>query len=82
LKEELSQEGKEKNMVQQKVEKMENQIQAVFQAILEREGVQVASSQDKMIKIVHTLQQYKEHVKELEECTVPMTPLEVRVQRE
>jgi hypothetical protein len=39
LKEELSQEGKEKNMAQQKVEKMENQIQAVFQAILEREGV-------------------------------------------
>jgi len=69
-------------MVQQKVEKMENQIQAVFQAILEREGVQVASLQDKMINIVHTLQQYKEHIKELEECTVPMTPLEVRVQRE
>ena len=69
-------------MVQQKVEKMENQIQAVFQAILEREGVQVASLQDKMINIVHTLQQYKEHIKELEECRVPMTPLEVRVQRE
>jgi uncharacterized protein (UPF0371 family) len=82
LKEALSQEGKEKNMVQQKVDEMENQIQAVFQAISDNEGVQEASSQEKMRKIVQTLQQYKEQIKELEERAVPMTPPEVRAQRE
>jgi hypothetical protein len=35
-----------------------------------------------MRKIVQDLAQYKEHIKELEECAVPTTPPEVRAQRE
>jgi DNA-directed RNA polymerase subunit F len=65
LKEELSQEGKEKMMAQQKVDEIENQIQAVFQAISDSEGVQSASSQEKVRKIAQYLQQYKEQIKEL-----------------
>jgi hypothetical protein len=38
-------------MAQQKVDEMENQIQTVFQAISDNEGVQAASSQEKMRKI-------------------------------
>jgi hypothetical protein len=60
LKEALSQEGKNKNMAQKKVEEMENQIQEVFQSISDNEGVQAASSQEKMKKIAHIFQQYKE----------------------
>jgi hypothetical protein len=82
LKEALIQEGKEKNMVHQKVDEMENQIQAVFQAISNSEGVHAASSQEKMRKIVQTLQHYKEQIKEMEEHAVPTTPPEVRAQRE
>jgi hypothetical protein len=78
LKEALRQKGKEKNISQQKVDEMENQSQAVFQSISDNKGVQAASSQEKMRKIVQTLQQYKEHIKELEEHVVPMTPPEVR----
>jgi hypothetical protein len=51
LKEALSQEGQEKNMAQQKMDEMENQIQAVFQSISDSEEVHEASSQDKMRKI-------------------------------
>jgi len=47
-------------MAQKKVEEMENQIQEVFQSISNNEGVQAASSQEKMKKIAHIFQQYKE----------------------
>jgi hypothetical protein len=83
LKEALSQEGKEKNMVhRQKVDEMENQVHTVFQAISDSEGVQGVSAQEKMQKIAQTLQHYKDQIKELEEHAVPTTPPEIRVQRE
>jgi hypothetical protein len=82
LKEALSQEGKEKKMVQYKVDEMENQIHTVFQAISNSEGIQGVSAQEKMQKIAQMMQHYKDHIKELEECTVPTTPPKIRVQRE
>jgi hypothetical protein len=80
LKEAVSQEGKAKKIVQQKLEEMEKHISTVFQTIpnnAESEGV---SSEEKMRKIVQALEQYKDQIKELEECAVPTTPPEVRVQ--
>jgi hypothetical protein len=38
--------------------------------------------QEKIQKIAQTLQHYKDHIKELEERTVPTTPPEIRAQRE
>ena len=35
-----------------------------------------------MRKIAQTVQQYKENIKEMEDRVVPMTPPEVRAQRE
>jgi hypothetical protein len=61
---------------------MENQIHAVFQAILDNEGIQGVSVQEKMQKIAQTMQHYKDQIKELEERAVPTTPPEIRVQRE
>jgi hypothetical protein len=68
--------------VQQEVDEMKNQIHIVFQAISDNAESEGASSEEKMIKIVQTLKQYKDQIKELEEKTVPSTPPDVRAQRE
>jgi hypothetical protein len=74
LKEAISQEGKKKEIAQQKVDEMETQINTVFQAISDDTVSEEASSEEKITKIAQTLQQYKEKIKELEEHAVPMTP--------
>jgi hypothetical protein len=80
LKEEISQEGKEKKLAQQKVEEMEKHIGAVFQTIPDNAGSEEVSSEEKMKKIAQALEQYKRQIKELEEHAVPTTPPEVRAQ--
>jgi hypothetical protein len=80
LKEAIIQEGKEKNIVQQKVEEMEKHISEVFQTIPDNAGSEEVSSEEKMRKIAQALEQYKSQIKELEERAVPTTPPEVRVQ--
>jgi hypothetical protein len=70
LKEEISQEGKER------------QISGVFKAIPDNAESEEAYSEEKMRKIKQALVQYKEKNKELEECTVPMTPPLFRAQRD
>ena len=76
----IIQEGKEKQLVQQKVEEIEKHIGIVFQTILDNAGLEEVSSEENMKKIAQALEQYKSQIKELEECAVPTTPLEVRVQ--
>jgi hypothetical protein len=82
LKEVIIQEGQEKNMAQKKVDEMENQIHVVFKAIIDSVESEGASSEEKMRNIVHTLQQYKDQIKELEDLTIPTTPPYVRSKRE
>jgi hypothetical protein len=67
VKEALSQEGKERNIAQQRVEEMDRQISGVFQAILDSTKLKEASSEEKRRKIIEDLVQYKEQIKELEE---------------
>jgi peptidoglycan hydrolase CwlO-like protein len=66
--------------VQQKVEYMEKDIGALFQTIPNNTGPEGVSPEDKMKKSSQELEKYKSQIKELEECAVPTTPLEVRVQ--
>jgi Mg2+ and Co2+ transporter CorA len=61
---------------------METRIDAVFEAISDDTVSEETSLEEKITKIMQTLQQYKEHIKELEERTIPMTPPAVRAQRE
>jgi predicted nuclease with TOPRIM domain len=82
MKEFIIQETQEKKRVQQKLYEMENQIQVVFQAISESAESEEASLEEKMRKIVQTLQQYKDQIKKLEERAIPTTPLDVTTQRE
>jgi chromosome segregation ATPase len=74
LKEELIQEGKERNIAQQKVEEIEKQISEVFQAIPNSTKLEEACYEEKMRKIAQDLAQYKEHIKELEKRAIPTTP--------
>jgi hypothetical protein len=64
------------------VEEMEHQIHMLFQAIPESTSEEVGSSEEKLRRIEKTIQEYKEKIKELEECVTPTTPPEVRAQRE
>jgi hypothetical protein len=80
LKEAINQEGKEKKIVQQKVEEMEKHISEVFQTIPDNAESEEVSSEEKMRKIAQALEQYKSQIKELEERAVPTTPPEVRAQ--
>jgi hypothetical protein len=50
LKEVINQEGKEKNIVQQKVEEMEKQISIVFQTILDSADLEGVYFEEKMRK--------------------------------
>jgi hypothetical protein len=47
-------------MAQKKLDEMENHIHIVFQAILDSEGIEGVSTQDKMQKILQTMQHYKD----------------------
>jgi predicted nucleic acid-binding Zn-ribbon protein len=73
LKEAINQEGQRKEIVKQKVVHMETQIDTFFQAISDETVLEETYSEEKITKIAQTLQQYKEQIKELEECIVPMT---------
>jgi hypothetical protein len=53
---------------------METQIDGVFQAISNDTILEETYSNKKIKNIAWTLQQYKEQIKELEECVIPMNP--------
>jgi hypothetical protein len=57
------------------MEEMEKQISGLFQAIPDNAEWEEAYSKEKMRKIAQALVKYKENIKELEDRTVPMTPL-------
>jgi hypothetical protein len=58
---------------------METQIDGVFQAISNDTILEETYSNKKIKNIAWTLQQYKEQIKELEECVIPMNPPKIRV---
>jgi len=68
-------------MVYQKVDEMENQIHVVFQSISDNAKSEGASLEENMRNIAQNLQQYKDQIKELEECAIPTTPPYIRAQR-
>jgi hypothetical protein len=82
LKEALNLEVQQKEKVKQKVEEMEQQIHMLFQTIPESTSDEAGSSGEKLCRIEQTIQEYKEKIKELEECVTPTTPPEVRAQWE
>jgi flagellar biosynthesis chaperone FliJ len=61
---------------------MEKHINVVFQAISDNAESEGASSEEKIRKIMHAMENYKEQIKDLEERTIPITPPEVISQRE
>jgi dGTP triphosphohydrolase len=72
-KEAIIQEGKKKEIAQQKVDQMETQIDGVFQDISYDTVSEEASMKENITKIVKNIQHYKEHIKEQEERALPMT---------
>jgi peptidoglycan hydrolase CwlO-like protein len=62
------------------VEEMEHQIHMLFQKIPKNTNEEARSSKEKLHRIEQTIQEYKENIKELEECVTPTTPPEVREQ--
>jgi hypothetical protein len=77
LKEAIGQEGQRKYIEQRKVDQMETQIDAIFQAISDETVLEETSSEENITNIVWNLQQYKEWIKELKERAAPTTPLVV-----
>ena len=74
LKEAISQEGQRKEITQKKVDQIVTQIDVFFQSISYDTVYDETSLEEKITKIVQTLYQYKEKIKEFEEHIVPTTP--------
>jgi hypothetical protein len=57
---------------------METHIHILFQSILANTNEEEVSSEEKLRRIEHNIQQYKEKTKYLEECVTPTTPSNFR----